>query len=284
MCFVCIDTMKDVKGKLKSAAVLRNLAELNPILDYETRWSGKVNVLKRFSEIRAELIDASEHRDADFTVNSSESFARKCQRYYRMLSEIDVVTEILQTSGRTLSDCRADLSVLLNAVKEDRENPNSDLFGCKLGNRCISEESQFVHSNTFESAVMKLQTKQAHNLTGEEREAIMMLRETNITIASGEANNSVPKMSERLAKRRKVNFLKEEYIYSSFILGSAAEVERVFSIGGNILSNGRRAMSPQVFEALVFLKFTARLWDEQLVSKAIVCSRNSETKTTKKVF
>ena len=272
------DTKKDVKGKLKSVAVLRNLTELNPILDNETRWSGKMNLLKRFNEVRAELIDASEHRDTEFTVNSSEGFAQKCQRYHRMLSEVDVVTKVLQTSGRTLGDCSADLSTLLNAVKEERENPNSDLFGCKLGNYYISEESEFVHSKTFESAVVKLRTNQAHNLYGEEGEAIIVLRETSISTASDEANNSVSNMSEQLAKRRKVNLLNEEYIDSSFNLGSAAEVERMFSIGGNILSNGRRAMTPQVFEALVFLKLNARLWDEQLLSKAIVCSRNSEIK------
>ena len=125
-----------------------------------------MNLLKRFNEIRAELIDASEHRDAEFTVNSSEGFGKKCQRYHRMLSEIDVVTKVLQTSGRTLGDCRADLNMLLNAVKEERENPNSHLFGCKLGNHYISEESEFVHSKTFESAVVKLRTNQAHNLSG----------------------------------------------------------------------------------------------------------------------
>ena len=33
------DTIREVKSKLKSAAVLRNLTELHPVLDNATRWS-----------------------------------------------------------------------------------------------------------------------------------------------------------------------------------------------------------------------------------------------------
>ena len=39
-------TMKEVKTKSKSAAILRNLRELRPVLDNATRWSGKVTMLK----------------------------------------------------------------------------------------------------------------------------------------------------------------------------------------------------------------------------------------------
>ena len=39
-------SMKEVKTKSKSAAILRNLTELRPVLDKATRWSGKVTTLK----------------------------------------------------------------------------------------------------------------------------------------------------------------------------------------------------------------------------------------------
>lgn len=59
-------TMKDIKFKSKSAAVLRNLTELRPIMDNATMWSGKVAMLARFNEIRNEIIDAADDPDSDF--------------------------------------------------------------------------------------------------------------------------------------------------------------------------------------------------------------------------
>ncbi len=86
-------TMKQVKTRLKNAAVLRNLCDLNAIIGNSTRWSSKFAMLKRFLEIRNELIDACEHPDADFMVNATDEFSTKTQKYYLMLSEIDVVTK-----------------------------------------------------------------------------------------------------------------------------------------------------------------------------------------------
>ena len=69
--------MKEVKTKSKSAAILRNLTELLPVLDNTTRWSGKVTMLKRFLDVREEIIEASEHADASFYANSSPTFAAR---------------------------------------------------------------------------------------------------------------------------------------------------------------------------------------------------------------
>ncbi len=112
-------TMREVKPKLKSSAELRNLIDLSPVIDNETMWSGKVKVLRRFQEIPEELIEAHEHPDADFTINTSLSFAGKCEKYRRMLAELYIVTNMLQTRGRTLAECERDLDTLIDAVNED---------------------------------------------------------------------------------------------------------------------------------------------------------------------
>ncbi len=47
----------------------------------------------------------------------------------------------------------------------------------------------------------------------------------------------------------------------NFILGSVAEVERVFSFAKYVLSDSRRCMTPPTFfEALMFLKINSRFW------------------------
>lgn len=61
----------------------------------------------------------------------------------------------------------------------------------------------------------------------------------------------------------------------SFILGSVAEVERLWSIAGNILSNNRKKMSPLFFESLLFLKVNRNYWDLALVLEAKCLGRKS---------
>ena len=45
------------------------------------------------------------------------------------------------------------------------------------------------------------------------------------------------------------------------ILGSASEVERVWSSAGHIMTKDCSSMSPIVFEAIMYLKYNRRLWD-----------------------
>lgn len=58
-----------------------------------------------------------------------------------------------------------------------------------------------------------------------------------------------------------------------FILGLAAEVEQLFNTDEAIMSQKRRSMTPQMFEALLVLCFNNRFWDTQLFSQAILCSK-----------
>lgn len=76
-------------------------------------------------------------------------------------------------------------------------------------------------------------------------------------------------IAKMLAKRRRMNEKCIQYIDSKFILGSAAEVERLFSNVSNLISQNRNAMSPQFLEALLFFRFNEHMWDEKLTSKAL---------------
>lgn len=263
------ETMKSIKLKPKSAAVLRNLCELRPVMDNETRWSSKVSLLGRFNEIRTEIIDASEHVDADFAVNASPAFAGKVRRYHRMLSEINVITKVLQGKGRTLAECRGDLDTLISAVSDECNNVTSPLFGCRLTTKYIAADSAIVHSMNFENGIVKLQSGLASHLTDGERCAIAQLKEESAPSSVGVGESASTTMAERLAKRRKIASEASGYMDSRFILGSAAEIERLFSSAKHILTVGRRAMTPQLFEALIYLKYNSRFWNAPLVSKAI---------------
>jgi hypothetical protein len=52
------------------------------------------------------------------------------------------------------------------------------------------------------------------------------------------------------------------------VLGSAAEVERVWSMAGHVLTEHRASLSPLVFELIMYLKYNSRLWGLAEVVKA----------------
>ena len=59
-----------------------------------------------------------------------------------------------------------------------------------------------------------------------------------------------------------------------FILGSAAEVERLWSIATNVLTDERKKTTPLMLEALLFLRVNEPLWDVNMVKQAIHMARN----------
>ncbi len=65
------------------------------------------------------------------------------------------------------------------------------------------------------------------------------------------------------------------------VLGSAAEVERVWSMAGHVLTQHRASMSPLLFEIIMYLKYNARLWGFEDVIEANT-RREQSTEAAKK--
>ena len=58
-----------------------------------------------------------------------------------------------------------------------------------------------------------------------------------------------------------------------YICASAAEVEQLCLIAKHILSNSRSRMTPNLFEALVFLKVNNEYWDCRMVQDTYMQAR-----------
>lgn len=84
-------------------------------------------------------------------------------------------------------------------------------------------------------------------------------------------------LETRLAQRHKLFNKKSLDINLNFILGSAAEFERVFSQEKFISSQMRRAMTLELFEAILFLKYNERFRDIQLVAESLEQCRKNRT-------
>ena len=69
-----------------------------------------------------------------------------------------------------------------------------------------------------------------------------------------------------IKKNRKVEQQKSSpYINANFILGSTSELERLWSIAGDILSLNRKSMTTLLFEALLFLRVNNLHWGYAVV-------------------
>ncbi len=95
----------------------------------------------------------------------------------------------------------------------------------------LAQNSRIIHSQFFEQELIKLQSGLADTMSIKERNAVHALLEPENNNTSSQVDDSFNRIAERLAKRRRIGDPSKDYIDCSFILGSSAEVERVFSMG-----------------------------------------------------
>lgn len=275
-------TIKAAKSRLRNSSMLRNMTHLRPLLPNATRWSGKCAMVNRFVRIRTELIAVSSHEKCDLPIDASARFAEKATACGRMLKEINTVTKVLQTRSRSLTDCRQDIIDLQTAILVAADKPEQPLYNCKLGEKFIGTKSHLVTDADFESGVIKIQAGCPDELTDAEKTAVQCLKSDHAEAGSadGSSNGEYLSMKERLAKRRKITATNRTYIPCNFILGSVAEVERVWSIAKHLLHGDiRTSLTPLLFEALIFLRCNERFWDAELVALAITHARTERMKS-----
>ncbi len=71
-----------VRQKLeKNAAVLRNLTDLKQIMHSGTRWSAKLYMLRRFLNIREELLQIHDSLERDIEIDDTTRFQGKVIKY-----------------------------------------------------------------------------------------------------------------------------------------------------------------------------------------------------------
>ena len=111
-------------------------------------------------------------------------------------------------------------------------------------------------------------------MTAGEKEACESLLVIDDGNSSGSDREEEIEYEERLRRRKRQRENPSGYRNCDFILGSAAEVERLWSIATNVLTDERKKMSPLMLEAVLFLRVNCRLWDVQTVKQALHMSRN----------
>ena len=163
----------------ENAAVLRNLSTLKPIMNNNSRWSGKHDVLKRFIKIREDLIKTADDDNTTLEVNSTVGFLNKVKRHHKALARVHIATKEMQTQFHSLSSFNADLDLLLEDISSNKTEFGHDLYQCKLGNKYTGSCLEKIHSIDFESDVVKIQNDVAESMSPHEKHVCAALRLDN---------------------------------------------------------------------------------------------------------
>ena len=111
----------------------------------------------------------------------------------------------------------------------------------------------------FVSGLIKIQNNDTVSITFAEKGACEKLRNTDV-IDQDNTTQQITTLAHRMkarSRKRKAGEIEDKassYKNADFICGSAAEVERLWSICKYILSNLRTNLTPIFFESLVYCK------------------------------
>jgi hypothetical protein len=261
------DLMKQASYS-KAASLLRDFTysehgkELIAKQQCVTRWTGTMDMIERYFRIKSELEKIKELRQF-FLSKQDDRTLTQAGRSFTMLK---IVTKELQHKGITLLEVRD----LFDAVLED--DRFTDAF-----ERTIGEDSTLIKNPAFESGILRLTADPNTTLQSREAEACKKLLIPTAQEEEADENEEPMSLQQKLeqrAQKRKESSKKpvatgRYYDPSKFICATSNCCERLFSEAKYILVPHRSAMSPILFEALLFLKKNKRFWCLDLVSKAM---------------
>ena len=266
------DYMTKVKKSLKNSAVLRSITRLHPEVGNATRWTSWGSMMMKFMKIRDSLIECATVDGTTIEVDESVVFRRRCEKVTAIFQDINMVAISMQTRLYKLCSCRNDLDALIQECADGNDDRGSGWWNSKLPGLYITPDSEKLPDPDFVRGVIKMQENNHAQLTSDEKEACSrLLVEQEDGNQNPQQTSLAERMRERIRKRKagvlEVN-LSSPYKNVDFICGSAAEVERLWSLAKNVLTNSRSRLTPVLFETLLFLKVNEGYWDIHSVQHA----------------
>ena len=279
---------------LKNTSMLQSLTHLKALLPNETRWSSVKIMIERFIKIHQHLVDLENTSDTfDMQGAHSAAFLSKCEKYMVYMNEIDAITVAIQKKCMSFEEIRSMMDELIRCSDEDVNSQGTTFYRCTFKPQQICLTHTRLHPDQhFEAGVVKIQRGDSTSLTDEEKTACKILEinqnheETmSVDDESNDTGNSIVERVQRLRRQLTQAVQPGERTYGdcSFIFGSAAEVERLWSVAKHILTDERKGMmEPEMFEAFLFLKYNRRFWGILDVVAADVArlKKDSEENTT----
>ena len=206
---------------------------------------------------------------------TSNGFLRKLQKHMRYLTPLKKASTNMQARLATLEDCQFQCDLIGVLAAEGFQQVGHDFEHCMIDPLKFSVDNPYDSNKAFISAVIKVQSGKEDELLVDEEVVIepwkLIEQEDGLLSSSSQDGLEEESLSafERLNRDRqkKKQLMESGNAKSAYdpalkycVLGSAAEAERVWSMAGHVLTDGRSSMSPLVFELIMYLKYNARLW------------------------
>jgi hypothetical protein len=266
------ETMLSVRNSIVNSALVRRLTVLKPGILNKAKWQALPKCLNKFVRMYDSICTAEADPNSSIVVDSSGQFKRKVEKQAKMFNSINMVCTDLQTRMYPLKHTRRDLDQLIEESDEKFTDNTSHWYQNALGEEYIGAESEKLPDPYFVSGVCKIQMGDPNSLTEEEVEACRHLEEGEQS--DGEIDNEGMSLEDKIQlnrKKRKAGTSrdrKSKYKNVDFILGSAAEVERLWSSCKHVFTAHRSTLTPVFFEAIMFLKHNQEYWDIKTVQHA----------------
>ena len=270
----------------KNRAVLCKETDLAPTIGNETRWASAGNMMNKYEKIETAVIEASMSKNADFSLPPiTPSFNKSKEKTTGMLRDINYISVLMQTKLATLAHCQQIQAILIGKA-ENTSHWHQNTFGKTY----IAHNSTKQPDKDFVSSVSKMQQRLGSTLTVDKKRAIDKWL-PKPTPQAGPANHvSIADLVAQLPKtaavvgngktgggKRKAGEISEVSNNDDcfdHVIGSAAEVECLWSIARYILISTRSTLSPIIFEAILFLRANGTLWDVRTVQRALLAVRD----------
>ena len=242
-------TMLDLKTN-KSHAVLRSKTELAPTIGNETRWSSSHSMMTKWGKIE-EACDAASQDNATFVMPPSTlPFRHAARNTTQMLEDISSVTVKLQERALPLHKCRDLQDLLIDAVQTGREDKNSHWSNNTFGTVYIDPKSDKRPNKAFVNATIKMQRWVGHTLLTLERSVISKWLKKAPTHDKGRTMSLADRLkdSEPRGEKRTAEQMHGHNNHADscldHVIGSAAEVEHLWSEARYIMTTSRSTMAP----------------------------------------
>jgi hypothetical protein len=265
-------TMLDLKTN-KSRAVLHSKTELAPTIGNETRWSRSHSMMTKWGKIE-DTCNAASQDNATFVMPPSTlPFRCAARNTTQMLEDINFVTVKLQERALPLHKCWDLQDLLIDAVQTGRADKNSHWSSNTFGTVYIDPESDKQPNKAFVNATIKMQKRVGHTLLTSERSAISKWLKKAPTDDKGRTMSLADclKDSEPRGEKRSAEQMHGHDNHADscldHVIGSAAEVERLWSEARYIMTTSRSAMAPIFFRQFYFFVTTATFGMRKLCRK-----------------
>ena len=158
------------------------------------------------------------------------------------------------------------------ALDQDDAEDNAGFDGIGVNPSYLDLSNSVCINPDFLTGVRKIQDGKTHELNQTEKVAVECLRQPPVirvepTEESVGGRSKGTKLSRAVKKRK--SEAPTQYIDCNFILATAVDVERLWSLAKNVLTDKRRGMATMMVQVILFLKENRDLWDCNTVYKSI---------------